>query len=128
MGRVKATNQDDLDLPNYNSDGKSSVDVNETTPQLPGPDGESSIEVGEYAGADRATESVQGNVPEFKETPKSEKIAGSENLTTDTPDDADKAEGEKPAARRGRKSADSTEKPAAEEKPSTDGTSATPAQ
>lgn len=112
MARVPATNQDDLDLPNYDSDGKSSVDINETTPQLPGPDGESSIEVGEYAGADRVTESVQGNVPEFKEAEKAEKVAGADNIGTGDTDTEGK-DAEKTVTRRGRKPA--TEEKATEE-------------
>lgn len=74
MPRVKAVNMDDLELPNYDSDGESSVDNRETTPQLDPPDGESSVEVGDYEGADRVLESVQGNIPEFKEAPVSKPV------------------------------------------------------
>jgi hypothetical protein len=118
------TNLDDVEVPNYNGDGESSIVVRETTPQLDQADGESSIDLSNYAGGERITESVedahgapaeQTSKPTHAPEPKPDPEADQGSRTSFVPptaavpensvalkDASAPAEDAKPAAKRGR--------------------------
>ena len=72
MGTSKAINMDDLEQKDYTGDGKSTVDIYDAPEQFGAPDGKPSFELGEYAGAERVTESIQNNVADLSESMTSE--------------------------------------------------------
>lgn len=60
MGKVKPIRMEDIEAPNYAGDGESTVQIFDAPTQLEPSDGESTFDVGEVAGAERVTESVEG--------------------------------------------------------------------
>jgi hypothetical protein len=117
------TNLDDVEVPNYNGDGESSIDVRETTPHIEQGDGVSTIDLSDYAGGERITESVENaygdpapqtsnptHAPEPKVFPESDQGSRTQPVQPSTPvpensvalKDASAPPAEKPAAKRGR--------------------------
>lgn len=56
------THLDDVEKPDYSGDGKSSIEIFETTPHLAPPDGENTFGAPDVAGADRILESVENDI------------------------------------------------------------------
>lgn len=65
MGTTKAIKMEDPTPTEFEGDGKSTVDIYDAPEQLGPPDGKPSFEIGDYAGADRVTESIQNNVADL---------------------------------------------------------------